>query len=100
MLLKHAAVFGLGKTPCNGVGAGEDWAQESRKPIGEGDGVRICGDEILAGLDEEAGKSTACDFLVRRIAHGCAIIVSHKIPTSHGLGRAFQAGVNIDNYRI
>jgi hypothetical protein len=56
------------------VGAGEVWAQESRKLIGEGDGVRIADDEILAGLDEEAGKSAARDFLVQRSAHERAII--------------------------
>src|ERR1700730_12664084 len=55
-------------------GAREDRAQKSRKPIGEGGGVRVGGDEILACLDEEAGKSAACDGLLQRIAHERAII--------------------------
>ena len=49
-------------------GAREGWAQEGRKPIGESVCFFLGGDEILAGLDEEAGEPAARYFLVQRIA--------------------------------
>ncbi len=56
------------------LGSRKDWAQEPRKPIGEGDGARVGGDEILARLDEEAGEPATRDFLVQCIANERAII--------------------------
>ena len=91
-------------------GAGEDWAQSSREPVGEGDGVRVGGYEVSWRVSmRNAGVSAACDGLVQRIADERAIIGfvvadtepvagqrrdqgqsqpdrwSHKIPTSTGL---------------
>ena len=55
-------------------GAREDRTQEARQPRGEGSCFFLGADEILTGLDEEAGKSAACDGLVQRIAPERAII--------------------------
>jgi hypothetical protein len=38
------------------VRAGKGWAQESRKPIGEGDGARVDGYEILRVSMTEAAS--------------------------------------------
>jgi hypothetical protein len=55
-------------------GAPENRAEKPRQPVGEGGGFFFGGDEILAGLDEEAREPAACDFLVQRIALERAII--------------------------